>query len=49
MDDNELFEKFYRWASEKWVDDFLSLSNVSDLLEAWVAGYRLKEREVNDG
>ena len=49
MDDKELMKKFYEWAESKWPDEFLSLFEVDIGLDSFMAGYRLKEREVNDG
>jgi hypothetical protein len=49
MDDKELMKKFYVWAHKQWADEYLSLSEIGFCIDSFLAGYRLKEREVNDG
>jgi len=46
MEDVKLREKFYEWAETKWAGEYLSIHEVDRLMDAFIEGYRSKEREV---
>ena len=46
MDDKDLRQEFYRWAELQWPGEYLSLYDVDRLIDAFIKGYRLKEKET---